>query len=141
VRNFILKKLSSFIIKAPWVIIGIAFLLTTASLWVSVSKLKLHTDQDDLVSEDHEYHKRYKDFLREFGDLEYLYVVTQVDQNLEEAKEFTKQLAKRLEKISDVKEVLYQISNPALEKSFLLYLSKDQLLQLKFSQVFLPAVS
>lgn len=129
-RDHILKKIAASVIKYPWKILIVTLLLVTASVSISSKYLELHTDQDDLISEKLEYHKRYKDFLREFGDQEYLYVVTEVNDDLPRAKAFVRALAGRLESISDIKQVTYKISNPALERSFLLYLSKSQLNQI-----------
>lgn len=129
-RNFILTKIAHAIVKAPVKIMIAALALTAVCTWYSATHLELHTDQDDLISEKIEYHKKYKDFVREFGDLEYLYVVVEVEDNLTEAKTFIKSLAGRLQEIPEIKEVTYQINNPVLEKSFLLYLSRQQIDQL-----------
>lgn len=130
-RERLLGGIARLITNHPWKILAAALILTAVSIIYSATSLQLHTDQDDLVSEDQEYHKRYKDYLREFGDLEYLYVVIEIEDNLDEAKKFARSLAGRLEKLSDIKEVTYQINNPVLEKSFLLYLTKPQLEGLK----------
>lgn len=129
-RDYILKKIANAIIRRPWLILAAAFFITALCIYYSATHLELHTDQDDLVSEELEYHRRYKDFLREFGDLEYLYVVTEVEGNLPHAKEFTKKVAGKIASLPGISEVTYKIDNPVLEKSFLLYLSEERLKQL-----------
>lgn len=129
-RSFFLDKISRLITRWPLHILIIAILLTISSLMYAYFDLDLNTDQDDLVSEEMEYHKRYKDYLDEFGDLEYLYIVIEVQDNLVQAKKFAKDVSEKLSKLEDIKEVTYKISNPVLEKSFLLYLTKQQLEQL-----------
>ena len=126
-RTKFLSTTARFVTVYPWRVVGIAIFLSLISVIYTATSLQMNTDQDDLVSQNLSYHKRYKEYLKEFGDLEYLYVVVETGNNLPRAKEFVRFLAKRLDAISDVKEVLYQISNPKLEKSFLLYLPKDRL--------------
>lgn len=101
--------------------------LTLAGIILAATCLQMNTDQDDLVSERLPYHKRYKEYLKEFGDLEYIYAVVETGNNLPRAKAFAKELAGKLAVLPDVSEVTYQISNPKLEKSFLLYLPEEQI--------------
>ncbi|PIR18215.1 MAG: hypothetical protein COV46_00955 [Deltaproteobacteria bacterium CG11_big_fil_rev_8_21_14_0_20_49_13] len=126
-RDRLLLFISRLVTRHPWRVVLASLILALASIIISSLFLKMNTDQDDLVSEKLAYHKNYKDHLREFGDKEYLYIVVEADDNLPQAKDFTRALAKRLSSIPDVKEVTYQISNPKLEKSFLLYLPNGQI--------------
>lgn len=124
-RTRFLSGTARLVTKHPkWVLLS-SVIITGISIFLAATRLQMNTDQDDLVSEKIEYHKRYKDYLREFGDLEYLYVVVESGNGAE--KEFIKALSTKLEKLPDVREVTYQISNPKLEKSFLLYLPVEQL--------------
>ncbi|MBI2341419.1 MAG: hypothetical protein HYU98_01625, partial [Deltaproteobacteria bacterium] len=126
-REKILFFIARTVIKHPWKIVFASIALSLLSVMIAVSSLQMNTDQDDLVSEKLAYHKRYKDYLKEFGDLEYLFAVVETGDNLPRAKDFARALANKLSEIPDVKEVTYQISNPKLEKSFLLYLPADQI--------------
>jgi len=126
-RTKLLSKIANLVVRYPWKIILTSGLLTVISIFLTFTILEMNTDQDDLVSEKIEYHRRYKDYLKEFGDLEYLYVVVETNGNLSRAKDFIMTLSKRLEALPDVQEVTYQISNPKLEKSFLLYLPKERI--------------
>ena len=69
------KSIAGFVSAHPWKIILAALLLTVFSGVYASFTLKLNANQDDLVSGDLDYSKRYLDFLKEFGDEEYLYVV------------------------------------------------------------------
>jgi hopanoid biosynthesis associated RND transporter like protein HpnN len=120
----LLGKLSA---KRPWVVITIAVVLTAISAIYAATSLQLNADLDKLVSEKLDYHRRYLDFLDEFGDQEYLYVVVEIGNDLPKAKQFLTDLAGKLEKIGDVKEVTYKIENPAMERGFLLYLPMEEL--------------
>jgi hopanoid biosynthesis associated RND transporter like protein HpnN len=126
-RGKILSFIARIVIKHPWKIVLVSIVLSVLSVIATVSFLQMNTDQDDLVSEKIAYHKRYKDYLKEFGDLEYLFAVVETGDTLPRAKDFARTLANKLSEIPDVKEVTYQISNPKLEKSFLLYLPVDQI--------------
>ncbi|MFH1874928.1 MAG: MMPL family transporter [Pseudomonadota bacterium] len=126
-RQKIFTYLGEVIPKHPWKIVIVAITLAALSVVAAVTHLSLDADQDNLISENLAFHKRYKDFLREFGDQEYLYLVVEVDNNLAQAKKFTTEVAARLKQLPDIKEVTYKIDNPALEKSFLLLFDQDQL--------------
>jgi len=119
--------LGKWIPRHPWKIVVVALLLTAASAYLAITKLSLDADQDNLISEKLAYHKRYKDFLREFGDQEYLYLVIEANGDLSRAKAFVRAAAERLARLPDIREVTYKIDNPALEKSFLLLLTQDEL--------------
>jgi hopanoid biosynthesis associated RND transporter like protein HpnN len=119
--------LGRFITRHPWKIVAAASVLTVFSIAFAAAHLSIDADQDNLVSERLTFHKRYKNFLREFGDQEYLYLVVEAGNDLPKAKEFVTKAAERLSKLEDVREVTYKIDNPALEKSFLLLLNQEQL--------------
>ncbi len=125
-RTKFLSIISRLVTTRPWTVIFVSIALAIVCAVSSAFFLKMNTDQDDLTSEKLAYHKRYKDYLREFGDTEYMFVVVE-NHDLPRAKEFIRSLATKLGQIPEIKEVTYQISNPKLEKSFLLYLPKDQL--------------
>lgn len=129
-RNKLLNWIARSVVKYPLAIVITAIVLAGVGAYLGAVQLQMNTNQDDLVSEKLDYHKRYMDYIKKFGDLEYIYIVAEVDSNLDDAKAFVKTVSERLAKLPDIKEVTYQLSNPALEKSFLLYLSKDELKQL-----------
>lgn len=62
----------------------------------SFKYLEIMTDQDRLISENLEYQHRYLQFYKNFGDMEFLYIVVEVENNLEKAKKFVKTLAERI---------------------------------------------
>ncbi|MBN1283456.1 MAG: MMPL family transporter [Proteobacteria bacterium] len=112
-------------------IIAVAVALTIAAGAYAAATLRLNANLDDLVSEELEYHRRYIEFLEEFGDEEYLYVVVDSKGDMPQAKRFVEALAGRVEKIPDLKEIIFRIDNPALERNFLLYMTPDQLSALR----------
>ncbi len=130
-RHQFFKFLAEISSKRPRLIVTLAIILTLASGIYAAMTIQLNADLDDLVSEKLEYHKRYKDFLKEFGDQEYLYVVVEIAGDLPRAKQFTTDLAARLSKIPDVKDLIYKVDNPAMERGFMLYLPLPDLRALK----------
>ncbi|MBF0104607.1 MAG: MMPL family transporter [Deltaproteobacteria bacterium] len=71
----ITKLLSLSSIKYPRITVILALLLAFVSLWYAKTHLKLDTNQDNLISKKQKYLTDYTDFLKEFGDWEYIYVV------------------------------------------------------------------
>ncbi|MFH0799354.1 MAG: MMPL family transporter [Pseudomonadota bacterium] len=111
----------------PKKIVAVAVILAIVSGFYAAAHIRLNSNLDELVSEKLDYHKRYMDFLKEFGDEEYLYVVVDASSDLPKAKLFLESLGARLKGKPDLTQVIWKIENPALERSFLLYLTPDQL--------------
>lgn len=127
--NFI----SKIIVSHPRKIVVISLILAVICAYLAATKIYIDADQDNLVSDKLAYHKRYKDFLKEFGDQEYLYVVVETKDNPTLAKLFLYRLSERLKDKEELKKFIYKIDNPLLEKSFLLYMSKADLDSLKMN--------
>ena len=123
----ILTKLTNWIFAQAKLIVVLAVGLTIFAGIYAQQNLRLNADYDDLVSEELAYHQRYKNFLKEFGDQEYLYIVVDAEDSQGQAKPFVRALANRLQKLPEIRELIWKVSSPALEKSFLLYLEKEQL--------------
>lgn len=129
-RQKILSIVWRLVSGRPALIVIIAAIITAVSIVFTLSTIRLDADLDHLVSEKLPYHKRYLDFVEDFGDQEYLYLVIEADGNLSKAKEFAAHFAKSFDGKKEIKEVIYKITNPHLEKSFLLFLPKDDLNEL-----------
>lgn len=108
-------------------VVAVAVILAVASGIYAAATIRLNANLDELVSDKLDYHRRYIEFLKEFGDEEYLYVVADASNDLPHAKEFMEDLGSRLKNNPDLKQVIWKIDNPVLEKNFLLYLSPEQL--------------
>jgi hopanoid biosynthesis associated RND transporter like protein HpnN len=112
-------------------VVAAAVLITVISAAYAAVTIKLNANLDELVSEKLDYHKRYLDYLEEFGDEEYLYVVVDAGEDMPRAKDFIRSLVKQLDKVEGLRDIIYQIDNPALEKNFLLYMTPEQLTALR----------
>ncbi|MFH1829577.1 MAG: MMPL family transporter [Pseudomonadota bacterium] len=130
-RKRIFEKIAHLATAHSRNVVAAAIILTVAAGAYASVTLKLNANLDELVSEKLDYHKRYLDFLNEFGDEEYLYVVVDATKDMSQAKDFIRSLVARLNKIDGLKDVIWKIDNPALEKNFLLYMTPPQLAALK----------
>lgn len=126
-RTKFFNFISHLVYRHPWKVVIAAGLLAVIALGYAVATVRLNANLDDLVSDKLDYHKRYIDFLKEFGDEEYLYVVVDASADLPRAKEFVEKLGTRIKTIPNIRQVLWKIENPVLEKSFLLYLKPEQI--------------
>jgi len=63
------------VVAAPVAVIAVAALLVTVAVAWSWDRVRMDANTDSLMGDDRPYVQRYKAFLREFGDLEYAWVV------------------------------------------------------------------
>ncbi|HPM41260.1 MAG TPA: MMPL family transporter, partial [bacterium] len=126
-RKKIFGAVAGFVCRHPWKIVAAALLLAVLSGFYAATTIKLNANLDELVSEKLDYHRNYLEFLREFGDEEYLYVVVDAGDELPRAKLFMEELGSKLSGKPGIEQVIWKIENPALEKGFLLYLSPKEL--------------
>ena len=126
-RKRLFTLVARFVCRHPRKIVAFALVLAALSGVYAATSIKLNANLDELVSEKLDYHRNYLEFLREFGDEEYLYVVVDAEANLPRAKLFMESLGAKLKGKPDLEQVIWKIENPALEKGFLLYLSSEEL--------------
>ena len=129
-RNRFFNLIAHIVSVHPKKIIVSALILAIAAGGYAALTLTLNANLDDLVSEKLDYHRNYKEFLKEFGDEEYLYVVADASKNIGQARKFIETLGEKLTGQPDIKEVVWKVDNPALEQNFLLYLTPEQLASL-----------
>lgn len=98
--------------------------------WYGVEHMSLITDQDRLLSEDLPYHKRYLDFLKRFGDLEFLYILVE-GPDKETMKAFAHALDERLSQSPDVREIIYHFPTGWMKDYALHYVPAEDLSKLE----------
>jgi uncharacterized protein len=134
----VLDVIATAVTRAPLVIVA-GFLLLSAACGVHAAfRLQLRTDQNDLVSSDLEYSRRYLEFIHEFGDLEFLYVVVEVEGNPERAIAVTEAVVAemaQLVKTGEVEGYFHRIPPEAFGDGILLLGSKDDLRELSSAVV------
>ena len=93
----LLEFLGSCVIRSPRLTIAVYVVLLIASGVGTVCLLHLNANQDDLISPDLEYNRLYREFLERFGDIEFVYVVVQVEDDPERAESIIGALASEME--------------------------------------------
>lgn len=84
----------------PWWVIAIGLFSAFAGGMYGVQTIQLISDQDELLSEDLLYHRRYRDFIRKYGDLEFIYIV--IEGGTERQKiEFAGRVAEKLDRLQE----------------------------------------
>ncbi len=91
-RRRAMDRLAAWVGRRPLaIVVGTAALAILAALW-SAWHLRLDADTNSLVGDDQPYMRRYRAFMRDFGDLEYILVVIDPCGNDNEAMEATREL-------------------------------------------------
>lgn len=102
-RRRLMDRLAAVVARRPLAIVaGTAFLALASALW-SAWHLRLDADTNSLVGDDQPYMRRYRDFLRDFGDLEYILLVVDPAGNESEANEATRELVTGLRALPDLR--------------------------------------
>src|SRR3990172_1168513 len=121
-----LRIIARFVCAWPRAVLLVAAVVTLLAGWLCATRLTLSSDQDQLVSDELPFQKTYLDFIRNFKDQEFLYVVIDGRQP-EEAKAFADDLAGRLAQSPDlIQQVTYRVGPEQLGRSLLLYLDLQQ---------------
>ncbi len=122
----IFGPLGSLIVGYPWWIVCVFLALAAASSIYAALRLELKTDQNDLVSADLPYNQRFQKYLEEFGDLEFLFVVIQVEKNPQRAMEVADAVAAELSKLDEhVESFLHRVPASSFGDSALLLAPKE----------------
>ena len=100
-RRFLLF-LGRLVVRHPGSILVFFGILAALSAWVCITELRMKTEQNELVGGDKEYNQRYLEFMRDFGDLEFIYAVIQVGDDPERAVAATESLARELTKLTNL---------------------------------------
>jgi len=108
VKHKFLTQLAKFILRHPKLIAASSILLAFISLFLAFNFLVFDNDQDNLISNKLAYHQRYKNYLSQFGDSEYLFVVFEVPKGSE--KKVKKALVSLVDKIKDQNNLFEEIS-------------------------------
>lgn len=130
-RIYVLERLADWTYDYPWRIVLLGVLVAAVSLAVTVQWLAFQTSRDDLISDEEEYVRIYKDYQREFGDTDDLVIVLE-SEDLSESKAAAREIAERLERDpAAARAVLYRIDPAVFGGKALLYLSAAELTDLR----------
>ncbi|MFP6739535.1 MAG: hypothetical protein VCD34_12450, partial [Planctomycetota bacterium] len=115
----LLKSLAAFVVRQPW-LTTVLYLAAAAWSVPQILELNFKTDQNDLVAADLEYNQRYLDFLDEFGDLEFLYVVIKTGADQQAALAAARDARERIERLDEhVDKAVHRIPPEAMRYGIL----------------------
>ncbi len=118
-RSFLFRLLHTVSSRYPRWIVFVSLVLAGLSGFYGLERMELITDQDRLLSEELDYHHRYMEFIRRFGDLEFLYIL--IEGSSEEQKiAFADALATRLSISENIQNIIYKFDT-SWAKDYALY--------------------
>lgn len=129
-RGLLFRWLHHLVTGYPRLIVSLSLLLATFLGFYGYLNMEMITDQDRLLSEDLPYHSRYMEFIRNFGDLEFIYVLIE-GPTQEEMIAFADALAARLRRSGDVENIIYEFDTAWARDYALLYASLEDLQRLR----------
>jgi uncharacterized protein len=115
----------------PFAVMGVAVFGVILSLLFSATRLEFYTSHLDLVSSGNRYKQLDQMFSREFAEVPERVIVVIRSQDKERAKAFATALANRWERDPQIDKVLYRIPLEALQDKALLFLSYEELADLR----------
>jgi len=124
-RTLLFRLIHSLSSGHPRFIVLLSLAAAAAAGVYGVMEMELITDQDRLLSEKLEYHHRYMEFIRRFGDLEFLYILIEGPSE-ERMIQFADTLAERLRRSSDIREIIYSFET-TWAKDFALHFDEVEL--------------
>lgn len=125
--RFLIGLFVSLATKRPKMTIAAILLLAVVCGAHATRGLRFDTDQDNLISPKQEYFQRYKEFLTEFGDWEYIYLVIKAGDNKDEARHLVDEFVARLKTRPDLfAEVTGKLDISGLTGNGLLLMSPNE---------------
>jgi hopanoid biosynthesis associated RND transporter like protein HpnN len=125
------KLIARTVLAHPWITLISALLLTLLSVYVTVQRLSFTSTRSALAPLKGRLAQLQEEYRQAFGDRDRAIIVIQSDDQ-DRAKRFAAALARRLRaQVPGVEEVLERFDLKALEDHFLLYLSPQELVDLK----------
>jgi len=124
----LLEYIAHRVVQYPNRIIAVFIILAGVGGLLASFKIEMNTDQDALISEDldADYNLRYREYLKEAGDLEYLYVVARV-RNISEACRFADVTSEKLRNTHGIREVIGRFDLGFFQDRFIHYLPDENL--------------
>lgn len=102
-RDAILHATARLVLRFPRTIVALALGLAVVSGLFAAANLRMNADTNDLIARDRPYMRPFVEFMREFGDLEYLYAVVESDDDdPERARAAVDALVERLRALPDI---------------------------------------
>ena len=126
-----IRRLVQLCTARPWLTLVVAALVSIASLGYAFTSLRFSTSTLSLLPRDQPYVERFKEYEREFGELDDLIVVVEAT-SLSEAKVYASRLVRELGASGvPLKRISYRIDPKQFEGRALLYLSQERLAEIR----------
>ena len=130
-NGHLLSRISGYCAGRPYRVLLAGLLLSVLSIAYTIAHLEFKTGRNDLVTVQEPSVKRYEALSEDFGRMTHALVAVEGD-DLDRMKRFITELADRLRKEPDwFEDLFYRIDTASLEGKKLLYLSEDELIDLK----------
>ncbi|HWQ70567.1 MAG TPA: MMPL family transporter, partial [Patescibacteria group bacterium] len=124
------KLLSHTVLAYPRTTLVVALLLTLLSVWVAISRLSFTSTHQAMSSLSGRVGLVQERYNRAFGDPDRVVIVVEAADQ-EQAKRYAAVLSGRLETLEEIEEVIYRFDLTSLEDHFLMYLTPEQLSDLR----------
>ncbi len=125
-RTFLFQTIHRLVTHSPFLVIALSILLAAVLGGYGAVYMKMVTDQDRLLSEDLDYHRRYEDFKRRFGDLEFLYVVIENGTAGEKIR-FAQMIETQLHASKHIERVIYKFDRSWMKPYALYYAPQNEI--------------
>ncbi|MFO0946134.1 MAG: MMPL family transporter [Planctomycetota bacterium] len=137
-RTAFLSAVASLSCRYPKSLLAAALALTFFCTVYSQLSLRINSNPDELVSEERPHHIAYQRFLREFGDLEYMYVVVADSGNETRTRACVDALKDRLQGIAELPNVFAAITPREQLKIATRAMPEEQLRDLAYASSAFP---
>jgi hopanoid biosynthesis associated RND transporter like protein HpnN len=139
-RDRLLNLLATIVWRHAWLIVFAAAALAIFCAAYAWSSLRLNANLDDLIAPDRPYMTQYREFLREFGDLEFIIVAIDASNDRAAAERAADALLTKLRTISDLPGVHGSIEPEEQMRIATRAMSDDELRDLAAAAAALPAL-
>lgn len=109
--NALMRFFAYLACRRPWWVLGGSVILAAICVVITTTSLELNADLDDLIAPDRPFMDVYRRFQREFGDLEFIFVVLAAA-DTQQRHEAAHYIAQRLESLQGVHEGVYYVIKP-----------------------------
>ncbi len=122
-----LRRAAGFVYRRAGTIVLFSLLLTAVAAWLTVTRLRVINDTDNLIRADSEANKDYLAYSKEFNaDDEYVVIIRSDD--VEKNREAARWIGQRMEAMQPgLRRVLYRLDFSKISQHFLLFLSPEEL--------------
>ncbi|MEN6407267.1 MAG: MMPL family transporter [Thermoguttaceae bacterium] len=128
--SYPLRWLTRAVARFPVLTLLIAVAAMAGSIWLTMTQLGFRTSRADLISPQSEYHHRWLEYTREFGEREDVVVVVE-GKNRQTIAPALDDLCRELRRRADMfSAVMHETDAPALRAKGLYYLKTDDLLKI-----------